>query len=226
MRGSKAWRRSSNPWPASGPRSDGSRLPNPRFGEGDGAETELLWWEQPFQGAAEAKAWVGAPRSAWEYAGGQTLRAAGLETVETAEARNTWLEILSQSLSVMARAAGSILGREVVCAGGGERPPGPEVVDFARVWLKFSATSLDPLTLALNPRMLDLWPLPPAQTPSRRRAGRPRRNAAASQGELANPGPASRCRVARQHLVREEGDSHERRPEADHRVDHRAGPRR
>jgi flagellar motor switch protein FliN/FliY len=132
----------------------------PAIPEADGAERELLWWEQPFEGAAEAKAWVGAPRSAWEYAGGQTLRAAGLETVDTAEARNTWLEILSQSLSVMARTAGSLLGHEVVCAGGGERPPGPEVVDFARVWLKFKAAAPAPFTLALNPRMLDLLSAP------------------------------------------------------------------
>jgi len=47
--------------------------------EGDGVERELLLWEQPFEGAADAKAWVGAPRSAWEYTGGRTLRAAGLE---------------------------------------------------------------------------------------------------------------------------------------------------
>ena len=123
--------------------------------EGEGPEQELLWWEQPFQGAPEAKAWVAAPRSAWEFAGGQTLRAAGLDTVEPAAARNTWLEILSQSLSAMAGAAAAALGREVVCAGGGERPPGAEVADFAWVWLKFPAASLAPLTLALNPRMLD-----------------------------------------------------------------------
>jgi flagellar motor switch protein FliN/FliY len=129
----------------------------PAIPEGDGAGKELLWWEQPFQGAPEAKAWVGAPRSVWEFAGGLTLRAAGLDTVETAEARNTWLEILSQSLSGIERTAGSVLEREVVCAAGGERPPGPEVVDFARVWLKFPAASLAPLTLALSPRMLH-WP--------------------------------------------------------------------
>jgi hypothetical protein len=92
--------------------------------EGEGREQELLWWEQPFRGAPEAKAWVATPRSTWEFAGGQTLRAAGLDTVEPAAARNTWLEILSQSLSAMAGAAASALGREVVCAGCGERPPG------------------------------------------------------------------------------------------------------
>jgi flagellar motor switch protein FliN/FliY len=132
----------------------------PAVPEGRGAESELLWWEQPFEGAEEAKAWVGAPRSAWEYAGGQTLRAAGLETVDAAEARNTWLEMLGQSLSVMARTAGSLLGHEVVCASGGERPPGPGVVDFARVWLQFKAASPAPFTLALNPRMLDLLSAP------------------------------------------------------------------
>jgi hypothetical protein len=96
----------------------------PAIPEGEGREQELLWWEQPFQGAPEAKAWVATPRSTREFAGGQTLRAAGIDTVEPAAARNTWLEILSQSLSAMAGAAASALGREVVCAGGGERASG------------------------------------------------------------------------------------------------------
>ena len=39
----------------------------------------------------------------WEHAGTITLKAAGLETVALAEARNTWFEILGQSLGVMAR---------------------------------------------------------------------------------------------------------------------------
>ena len=86
-------------------------------------DQEVLWWEQPFQAVPGMTVWIAAPRAAWEYAGTLTLKAAGLETVETAEARSTWLEILSQSLSAMARSIGSFLGREVTCEGGWERPP-------------------------------------------------------------------------------------------------------
>ena len=57
------------------------------------ADPEALWWEQPFQISAEAIVWVAAPRPTWEQAGTVTLQAAGLETVEINEARNTWLEI-------------------------------------------------------------------------------------------------------------------------------------
>ncbi|MCX6632564.1 MAG: hypothetical protein NTW28_33585, partial [Candidatus Solibacter sp.] len=62
---------------------------------------DLLWWEQPFQIIPGAAVWVATPASTWEYAGTLTLKAAGLETVETNEARNTWLEILGQSLSTL-----------------------------------------------------------------------------------------------------------------------------
>src|SRR5947209_20005628 len=79
------------------------------------SDPEALWWEQPFQISPEVKVWVAAPRTTWEYAGEVTLKAAGLETVETNEARNTWLEILGQSLSVMARSISAMVGREVTC---------------------------------------------------------------------------------------------------------------
>jgi hypothetical protein len=42
---------------------------------------------------APGAAWVATPHDTWDYAGTLTLKAAGLETVETNEARNTWLEI-------------------------------------------------------------------------------------------------------------------------------------
>ena len=87
------------------------------------------------------------PMTTWEYAGTLTLKAAGLETVETNEARNTWLEILGQSLSGLARSIGGVLGREVACEAGAERAPeaNPEVA--ASVSLTFgelaSAAPLD-----------------------------------------------------------------------------------
>jgi len=144
----------------------------PAIPEADGAERELLWWEQPFEGAAEAKAWVGAPRSACEYAGGQTLRAAGLETVDTAEARNTWLEILGQSLSAMARAVGSLLGREVTCDAGREHEPDAETREWAVVTMTFGESSLPPLLVAFSPKLQDLILTPqlPAADPAPRTA--------------------------------------------------------
>src|SRR4051812_50141834 len=99
------------------------------------AELELLWWEQSFHGAAGAPLWVATPRGVWDDYGTLTLKAAGLETVETNEARNTWLEILGQSLSGLAQAMAGELGREISCEGGREHGPEGAVEASASVWL-------------------------------------------------------------------------------------------
>jgi flagellar motor switch protein FliN/FliY len=119
-------------------------------------EQEVLWWEQPFQNAPGMTVWVAAPRATWESVGTLTLQAAGLETVETAEARSTWLEILGQSLSAMARSIGSFLGREVACAPGAERSPGPGLEDWASASLSFGEGPLAPLSMAFSPEFLSM----------------------------------------------------------------------
>lgn len=123
-------------------------------------DSSLLWWEQPFQLGPDAAVWVGAPQETWEYAGAKMLRAAGLETIETAEARNTWLEILGQSLSGMARAIGGMVGREVTCDPGLERAPGASAREYASVSLQFAAATVGPLTVAFSPRLLQLVSTP------------------------------------------------------------------
>ena len=125
-------------------------------------EDQMLWWEQPLQFAPEMKIWVGAPRTAWEQAGTVTLKAAGLDTVEIAEARNTWLEILGQALSPVARAIGSVLGREVTCEAGAERAPEAGIEEWARVSLAFKDAPLAPLLVAFSPRLLEVIVTPPA----------------------------------------------------------------
>jgi flagellar motor switch protein FliN/FliY len=116
---------------------------------------EILWWEQPLQISAEMKIWVGAPKEAWERAGTLTLKAAGLDTVEAGEARNTWLEILGQSLSPMAREIGGMLGREVTCNTGGERAPEAGVDEWALVTLSFKDMALAPLLVAFSPALIE-----------------------------------------------------------------------
>jgi flagellar motor switch protein FliN/FliY len=124
------------------------------------AEQETLWWEQPFQATPEMVVWVAAPRAVWEYAGTITLQAAGLETVELAEARNTWFEILGQSLGVMARSLGAVFGREITCDPGVERATDGETPIWASVALQFPGAPLPPLAIALAPGLLSLLASP------------------------------------------------------------------
>ncbi len=117
---------------------------------------DLLWWEQPLQIAPGMLIWVAAPHSSWEYIGTLTLKAAGLETVETGEARNTWLEILGQSLSVLGRAVGATLGREVACEAGTERAPETTPETAASVSVSFGETKVAPIWIGFSPRLAAL----------------------------------------------------------------------
>jgi len=120
------------------------------------AGADLLWWEQPLQAAAGAAIWVATPHDTWDYAGTLTLKAAGLETVETNEARNTWLEILGQSLSGLARSIGTVLGREVTCEAGTERAPDATPEAAASVSLTFGESPQSPLWIGFSPKLVDL----------------------------------------------------------------------
>ena len=130
----------------------------------------MLWWEQPFQSSPEMVVWVATPRALWEYAGTVTLKAAGLETVDQAEARNTWFEILGQSLGVMARSLGSVFGREITCDPGVERAADPETSNWASVTLRFPDAQLPPLEIGIAARLLSLLASPPRREPEPREA--------------------------------------------------------
>jgi hypothetical protein len=115
------------------------------------AEPDVLWWEQPFQLTPGTTVWVATPHPTWEYAGTLTLKAAGLETVEANEARNTWLEILGQSLSGLARSIGGLVGREVACESGAERSPEAHPEIAASIALTFGELPQPPLGSASVP---------------------------------------------------------------------------
>jgi flagellar motor switch protein FliN/FliY len=139
-----------------------SGTPSEVAGSDAEAAGEILWWEQPFRLGAEVVAWVGAPQAFWEYAGTLTLRAAGLEKVELAEARSTWFEILNQSLSAMARTIGSVMGREVNCEPGREHAPEAAVQEWARVSLRFTEGPPAPLLVAFSASLIAGLIPPPA----------------------------------------------------------------
>lgn len=146
--------------------------PNIRWEGVSGSLSEVgggnfLWWEQPFQIDPQAAVWIGAPQAAWEYAGALTLKAAGLDTVETTEAKNTWFEILGQSLAVVARSLGSLLHREVTTENGGERAVDQSLTEWASVTLTFATpdapADAPPLLVALNPKLIALISAPPPE---------------------------------------------------------------
>jgi len=120
----------------------------------DAGGQPLLWWEQPFRGGPQMSVWVGAPRALWEYAGTLTLKAAGMEDVVETEARNTWFEIVGQSLGQMAQSIGAVLGHEVGCDGGVEREPEPQATEWASVTMQFPETDLPPGTIVMAPALL------------------------------------------------------------------------
>ncbi len=78
----------------------------------DQAPETPLWWEQPL--ATGGTAWFGADEPAWSGIGAWVLSAAGIETHEPADARKTWLEIVSRTAAALAGDA---------CAAGREAPP-------------------------------------------------------------------------------------------------------
>jgi len=126
---------------------------------------EVVWWEQAFRGIPNMLFWVAAPRATWEHVGTLTLKAAGLETVEPGEARNTWFEILGQSLAALARSIGSLLGREVGCEAGVERPPAAEIQEWGSVSVQYGELALSPLLVAFSPQLLTTIAAPPAANP-------------------------------------------------------------
>ena len=134
--------------------------------------------------------WVAAPRALWEHAGTVTLKAAGLETVEQAEARNTWFEILGQSLGVMARShRRACSGREVTCDAGVERAADPRRSTTGRRSRCGSRTrSCRRWRSRSAPRLLSLLASPPAQR-SRSAANR---SAEAADAAPKRPPPRSR----------------------------------
>jgi flagellar motor switch protein FliN/FliY len=86
---------------------------------------DVFWWGQPLSGSPDAMFWVGAPALAWRAIGNEVLKSAGIDDGDDANIKSTYLEILGQSLSTLARALSARLRREVVCADGSEAAPVP-----------------------------------------------------------------------------------------------------
>ena len=88
----------------------------------DAGAGDILAWRQAFDIGEGCELLVAAPLSAWEKIGGETLKATGVDELDTDSVRGTYLEILSQALSSVASEMGAVLSRNVSPVDGREIP--------------------------------------------------------------------------------------------------------
>jgi len=129
---------------------------------GESVQGELCW-EQGFQDIPQPAMWVTAPEKTWLALGERTLRAAGIEAAEPADSRNTYLEILSQSLAATAQSMGAMLGKEVACERGAERAAAGLAAERFGVTLRFPDGELS-LAVGLSAALLAALSSPPASS--------------------------------------------------------------
>jgi flagellar motor switch protein FliN/FliY len=99
-----------------------------------------LRWRQAFIGAPAAM-WVVASEVGWSAAGGHVLTAAGIEEMDPASLKSTYLETIGQALSGLASAIGGRLGHEVTCAGGEESNVLASDASWASVQMKLGSVN-------------------------------------------------------------------------------------
>jgi flagellar motor switch protein FliN len=116
----------------------------------------VFWQELSLNLTAETALIVGASERSWFGIGEMALKAVGLETVDAADARNTYLEIINQSTSMVAQAIGRRLSREVSVMPGKELTETPGVI-LTPVELTAGDLAGIPVLLGISPALESLF---------------------------------------------------------------------
>lgn len=117
-----------------------------------GQHGAILWWQQRFPLPGEPSTWIGAPRNAWTQLAARVLGAAGVE--DDSQARDTYLEVLQQSLGELSRSAGRRWSRQLDCSGS-EAAAGPEAAEFYWVEAAYPDAAIPPLIVAITGALQD-----------------------------------------------------------------------
>jgi flagellar motor switch protein FliN/FliY len=96
----------------------------------ENAFANAYWWTQSFSAAVGAEISIGAPALAWSELGARILQAAGVDLIEQANARSTYIEAVQQSTSGLARAMTARMGRTIDATSGREEPTGNARLTF------------------------------------------------------------------------------------------------
>jgi len=114
-----------------------------------------VWWKQPLDASPGAVVWIGADIETCTTLGQRVLTTAGIESGEATEVKETFLEVVRQSMGRFASAIGAQLAREVVCLNGSEEEPPRDQTVGCEVTLNFSSGAVPPISFLLNKEMLE-----------------------------------------------------------------------
>jgi flagellar motor switch protein FliN len=128
--------------------------------------SDMLWWKQPFDVAPGAALWIGAVEGTWTALGQLILAAAGVESGSPQELKNTYLEVLRQSLGAFATIIGATVGRETLCTEGAEEPPGANRAPGSRISISVKEQTLADLALYASRELLEAFHQPASAQPA------------------------------------------------------------
>lgn len=118
-------------------------------------DPDRVWWKQPIDASPGAAVWIGTTNEACTALGQRILSAAGVESTDPKELRETYLEVVRQSLGGFASAVGAQLSREVVCSDGSEEEPPGDSTAGCEIAVAASGAALPPIVFLLNKQMLE-----------------------------------------------------------------------
>ncbi|HVY93321.1 MAG TPA: flagellar motor switch protein FliN [Bryobacteraceae bacterium] len=129
------------------------------------ASDELLWWHQSLDAAPGSSLWIGTPIEICTMMGTRILAAAGIPASESNEARETYLEVVRQSLGSFVEALGAKLGREILCLAGRDEAPTRGLPAGCEIFVRRTGKQLPPLVFLVNREMLDVISIPTPAAP-------------------------------------------------------------
>jgi flagellar motor switch protein FliN len=115
----------------------------------------MLWWSQPLDLAEGAAIWIGTAEETWSALGLRILAAAGIESSGPQELKDTYLEVLRQSLGVLAREIGKRLGREIAATAGVEQEPPADLAFGCQISISAGDQELPRLAFYLSIEMVE-----------------------------------------------------------------------
>ena len=117
--------------------------------------SDMLWWNQPLDLAAGAEIWIGTPTATFSALGRRILEAAGISSAGPDEIRDAYLEVLRQSLGVLAGVVSSQVGRAITATAGAEQEPVTDATFGCQVAISDADQELPGLAFFVSQEMLE-----------------------------------------------------------------------